>query len=151
MKTKIKAILTVICAVASISLCGCESAKEGLDSLTTNTTVDEATVALTEINSAIMDANQMVRSKDSSVYGDLVHTDTVSFKNVVAENDLEKQVATKRIDGVSYHLYWDNDANYPFWSTDGIDDIRNTKENFHEITHDDSIRIKNKTNISELN
>ena len=150
MKTKIKAILTVLCAVVLISLCGCNSAKEGFDSLTTNTTVDEATTAIAEINSAILDANRMISNKDNSVYGDLVHTDTVAFKNVVVENGLEKQVSTKRIEGVSYHLYWDIDARYPFWSTDGIDDIRNTQENFKEITHENSLRIKNKTNVSDL-
>lgn len=150
MKTKIKVILTVICAVVLISLCGCDSAKEGFDSLTTNTTVDEAMADLVEINSAIVNANRMINNKDTSVYGDLVHTDTVSFKNVVSENELEEQAATKRIDGVSYYLYWDNGIKYPFWSTDGTDDIRNTQENFNEITHDNSIRIKNKTNISTL-
>ncbi|MEE1077191.1 MAG: hypothetical protein UHY68_08035 [Acutalibacteraceae bacterium] len=150
MKRKIKATLTAACAVVLISLSGCDSAKEGFDSLTTNTTVDEATIAIVEINSAIIDANRMVAGKDTSVYGDLVHTDAVSFKDVVTENELEKQASTKRIEGVSYHLYWDNDANYPFWSTDGIDDIRNTQENFREVIHDNSMRIKNKTNVSEL-
>lgn len=150
MKTKIKSVLALMCAVVLISLCGCDSASEGFDALTTNTTVDEAMADLVDINSAIAEANRMIRNKDASVYGDLVHTDTVSFKDVVSQNELDEQAATKRIDGVSYYLYWDNSTRYPFWSTDGTDDIRNSQENFNEVIHDDSIRIKNKTNVSDL-
>lgn len=150
MKTKIKAVLALMCAVVLVSLSGCSSAVEGLEAIKTNTTVDEATKDISEINSAIVEAKAMVESRNTKVYGDLVHSDSVSFKDVVTEKELDEQAGTKRIDGTSYYLYWDNERHYPFWSTDGFDDIRNNQENMMYIKHEDSMRIKNKTNVTAL-
>lgn len=147
---RVKTVFSVICVVILILICGCKSVSDGFDALTTNTTVDEAMTDLADINVAIAEANKMLQNKDTSVYGNLVHTDTISFKDVISKKELDEQAATKRIDGVSYYLYWDNNTKYPFWSTDGTDDIRNSQENFNDITHDNSTRIKNKTNISQL-
>lgn len=150
MKTKIKSILAVMCVVIVFTLCGCSDVTEGFEALTTNTTVDEAMTDVAEINSAIVTAKTMVQNKDTSLYGDIVISDSVSFEDVVEKNDLDEQAKTKRIDGVSYYLYWDNTTRYPFWSTDGTDDIRNSQEGTAAITHGDSTQIKDKTNITSL-
>lgn len=150
MKSKVKAVLALMCAIVLVGLSGCSSAAEGLEALKTNTTVDEATQDIFDLNNAIIEAKAMVESRNTKVYGDLVHTDSVSFKDVIIQNELDEQAGTKRIDGVSYYLYWDNERHYPFWSTDGFDDIRNNQENMMYIKHDDSMRIKNKTNVTAL-
>ena len=150
MKLKIKSVLAMLCAIIMVALCGCSDVTEGFEALTTNTTVDEAMTDIAELNNAIAKAKIMVQNKDTSVYGDLALSDTVSFKDVVTENALEEQAKTKRIDGVSYYLYWDNTTGYPFWSTDGTDDIRNSQEGAIAITHSDSTEIKNKTNVTSL-
>ncbi len=149
MKRNIKVVLALICAFVLVAFSGCHAA-EGLEALKTNTTVDEAMMDITEINTAITQAKMMVQNKNTSVYGDLVHTDSVSFKDVVTENQLDEQTSTKRIDGTSYYLYWDNAKHCLFWSTDGFDDIRNLQENMMYIRHEDSTRIKNKTNVTAL-
>lgn len=150
MKTHIKVVLALICAVVLVAFSGCSSASKGLEALTTNTTLEEAEKDIAIINSAIMEAKRMVQQKDTSVYGDLVHADSVSFKDVVVAKGIDEQTGTKRIDGTAYYLYWDTSKHYPFWSTDGSDDIRNTKENMIPVVHSNSIRIKNKTNVTAL-
>lgn len=146
----VKVILMLVCVVVLTIFSGCSNVEDGFNAMANNTTVEEATADLAEINSAIVNANRMLASKDNSVYGELVLEGAVSFKDVVEKNDLKDAVATKRIDGVSYHLYWDKTTNYPFWSTDGSDDIRNSQAAFANVVHKDSFEIKNKTNISEL-
>lgn len=150
MRKIIRGVLMVVCVAMLAMFSGCSDVTEGLDAIATNTTVDEATADIATINGAIVTANIMLDSGDSSLYGELVLSGAISFEDVVEKNKLDELVATKRIDGVSYHLYWDETTNYPFWSTDGTDDIRNSNPDFATVVHRDSFEIKDKTNITEL-
>ncbi len=155
MMSKIKMMLTTACAVMLlVTSSGCvsfSSVSEGLGAVQTNTTVDEAVADATEIEYAIKDAQVMIEQGDDSVYGEDVHTDSVCFGNVVKENDLTEQAKTKKIDGVSYKLYWDSSTHSAFWSSDGKDDIRNNEQRVEDIVHSGAVQLKTKTNITSLN
>ncbi len=153
MNKKVRLFLATVCLVALLLTSGCvsfSSVSEGLGAMQTNTTVEEAMADISQIEAAIKEAKNMVKLGDASLYGDSVHTDTVSFGDVVKAKELKTQAKTKRIDGVEYKLYWDITADYPFWSSDGADDIRNNENRVHDITHKSSVQIKTKTNITEL-
>lgn len=150
MKRGLTLLLSLMCVATMTVAGGCNSVTDGLNAIATNTTVDEAMQDLADVNGAIARANIMLQTGDDSVYGELVLSGAISFEDVVEKNKLDEQVETKRIDGVSYDLYWDNLTNYPFWSTDGSDDIRNSQEGTIEIKHRDSVQIKDKMNITEL-
>lgn len=152
MMSKVKMILTTACSVMLLmTSSGCmSSVQDGLNAMKTNTTVEEAVADIREIELAVTEAKRMVKEGDDSVYGERVHTDTVCFADVVQENDLKEKVKTKKIDGVSYKLYWDHDLNSAFWSTDGTDDIRNNENRVYDITHASAVEIKNKTNVTAL-
>ena len=150
MASKSKKLLLSMCMTGVLLLSGCASFSAGLDKMQTNTTVEEALDDMKKIESAIKEAKAMVKQGDVSLYGDKVHTDTVSFGDIVEVKELKTHAKVKRIDGVAYKLYWDISADYPFWSSDGVDDIRNNENRVHDIQHNNSMEIKNKTNVTAL-
>lgn len=153
MASKSKKVLLAISLTAVLLLSGCaslSSVSEGLNAMQTNTTVEEAVTDAAKIEAAIKEAKAMVKSGDVSLYGDSVHTDTVSYGDIVKVNELKSEAKAKRIEGVTYKLYWDINTDYVFWSTDGVDDIRNNENRVQDIKHTSTMELKTKTNISDL-
>ena len=147
-----KKIFSVLCILIMLIFSSC-SVLEGMEAakeLGTNTTVDDAMTDLILIDNAISEANQMILKKDAGKYGSKVYEDGISFEDVVNENKLQGNAGNKMVNFVTYRLYWDTTTHYPFWSTDGIDDIRNANENVEAIEHVDSIEMTNKTNINRF-
>ncbi|MEE0859054.1 MAG: hypothetical protein U0M12_06285 [Acutalibacteraceae bacterium] len=146
----VKSILALLCLVVAMTLSSC-SATDFIDSLPffeDNTTVSEAVQDSQKILSAIRSANADLKSRNTTVYGDKILSEGISYKDVIDKNDLKSAAETKRYDGKAYHLYWDNNSKSPFWTTDGKDDIRNADG--ANITHEDSKRIVNNTPVNEL-
>lgn len=147
-----KKFFCVLCVLIMFTFSSC-SVLEGMEAakeLGTNTTVNDAMDDLILINNAVSEANQMIAKHDSGKYGEKVYEDGISFEDVINENNLQDNAGIKMIDFVVYRLYWDTTTHYPFWSTNGVDDIRNSNENVQTVEHESSIEITNKTNINKF-
>lgn len=144
----------MLCTIVAFLFSSCNILSDienlkSLESLGTNTTVEEAMSDITSINYAITEAKRMVSKHDDTKYAEKVYEDCVSYEDVINKNDLQEKAKNKMIGGVTYRLYWDTHLHYPFWSTDGVDDIRNSDESTQLFQHESSIEMTNKTNINQ--
>ncbi|MCI6007479.1 hypothetical protein ACTQ3M_02850 [Oscillospiraceae bacterium LCP25S3_E10] len=148
MKKISKMCAVLVCMLMVVMLTSCSDTIDILNGLATNTTVDEAMADLSTINKCINEAHTMVANKDTTKYGTKVYEDGIGLEDIIDKCDIKDEAENKRIDGVIYKLYWDTSSHYPFWSTDGTDDIRNTNEGTN-IQHSSSFEITGKTNVNK--
>lgn len=146
---KVLSLVCVLVFLITLSSCAITDAIDKLPLFEDNTTISEAIEDSQSIMIALNEANVAMETGNTSVYGDKVYSESISFKDVIDKNDLKSASETKRYKSTAYHLYWDNSSHSPFWSTDGSDDIRNADGEMN-IVHKDSKRIINNTPANEL-
>lgn len=146
---KMLSFVCVLIFLITLSSCAITDAIDKLPFFEDNTTIAEAIVDSQSIMVALNEANVAMETGNTSVYGDKVLSESISFKDVIDKNNLKSAAETKRYKSTAYHLYWDNDSCSPFWSTDGSDDIRNADGDMN-IVHKNSKRIINNTPANEL-
>ncbi len=146
-----KGMLILLLTVTIVLLSGC-SAVDGIERIMIsedNTSVKQTVEDTNNIMQALKEANTAMKNLDTKVFGQKVLSEGLSYKDVIEAKDLKEAAQTKRYKDVIYHAYWDKDGKGLFWSSDGLDDLRNADGNFH-VTHKNSKRIINSTPANEL-